>query len=317
MDRPEALARARSARASLVSCRLCAFRCGVDRTQGPAGVCRTDARSRVFHEGVEWAGEEDLVPTYVISLSGCNMSCGFCLTGALSQNGAAGRWLDMEGIASRIRSVPGLRSVTLLGGEPTIHLDGALEIAARVPRSLTLVWKTNATASDEGMRLLSGIPDVVLADFKFGNDDCAKALGGIPHYVDCVVRNLEWAAKTGRLIVRHLLMPGHVDCCLVPVAERLSRDFPGVPFSLMTGYLPTWRAAHTGTNSSGECDRAAEVVRSLGLRTMPWTMRPGKSPLPTADDEIWIDRNGRLCMDSASADLLHLLKRMDPGVVVR
>ena len=205
-------AAARRARATMTSCRLCAHRCGVDRTRGPAGLCRSDAVSRVFHEGIEWAGESTLVPTYVVSLSGCNLRCDFCLTGRQSQDGAAGIPLDAAAVASRIRgSSRALRSVTILGGEPAIHLDGALEIAARVPPGLHLVWKTAAYASPEGLAILRGIPDVVLADYKFGNDACAERLARVPNYSATVQENLLWAAHQGDLIVRHLLMPGHLE----------------------------------------------------------------------------------------------------------
>src|SRR5882724_612795 len=107
LSRPAAAARAALARRSLAECRLCAHRCAVDRTTGPAGRCRSDAQARLFHEGIEWAGETDLVPTYVLSLSGCNMLCSFCLTGDSSQNGAAGVVVDVDALAGRIAARSG------------------------------------------------------------------------------------------------------------------------------------------------------------------------------------------------------------------
>lgn len=305
--------RIHAARASLSNCRLCAFQCGADRTAGPAGACRSDATSRVFYEGVEWAGEKGLVPTYVVSLSGCNMTCSFCLTGGPSQNGAAGKPLDAEAVAARIRSIPALRSVTILGGEPSIHLDGALEIAARVPRALDVVWKTNAYASPEGLRLLRGVPDVVLADYKFGNDACAERLAGIPRYAEIVRDNLRWAARNSRLIVRHLLMPGHLDCCLEPCARWLAQELPRTPFSLMTGFLPVFRSAGElrRTNRPPEADRAERMVDALGLDRIPWTLEPSPNESAPAVDEIWIDRHGRICVDSGSAGLISLLKTLE------
>jgi putative pyruvate formate lyase activating enzyme len=287
----------------------------VDRTLGPAGLCRTDATPRLFHEGIEWAGEQALVPTFVVSLSGCNMSCSFCLTGESSQNGRAGTALDASALGARIRaSAATLRSVTILGGEPSIHLDGALEIAARVPRNLPLVWKTNAYASPEGLSLLEGIPDVVLADYKFGNDACAARLANVPCYTDIVQENLRWAARTSRLLVRHLAMPGHLECCLAPVAGWLARNLPGTPLSLMTGFLPTFRAASDPelgrTNRDNERRRAAEIVRASGVPLAPWTLAPVPSAAGSSADDLWIDRQGRICVDSASADLIGVLKRL-------
>ncbi|MBI2901737.1 MAG: radical SAM protein [Planctomycetes bacterium] len=304
------------ARAAMRACRLCALRCGADRTSGPAGACRTDAVTRVFHEGIEWAGESELVPTYVVSLSGCNMACAFCLTGGASQDGRAGTPLDGDAVGERIRVATGLRSVTILGGEPTVHLDGAIEIAARVPRSLLLVWKTNATASAEALRLLRGIPDVVLADFKFGNDRCAGRIASMPDYVGAVRSNLRAWARRSRLIVRHLVMPGHLDCCFRPVAEWLAREMPRVPLSLMTGYLPAHRAwgELARTNRAAECRRAAELVRTLGVHLVPW--RIARGPSAASQDELWIDPRGRVCADSASPALLSVLNGPGAELVI-
>jgi len=319
--RPWMRQRAEAARATLTRCRLCAFECGADRTMGPAGACRSDAVSRVFHEGVEWAGERELVPSYVISLSGCNMACSFCLTGGPSQDGRAGRPLEADALGARIaKQAPHLRSVTILGGEPSIHLDGALEIAARIPGALPLVWKTNAYMSREALALLDGIPKVVLADYKFGNDECSSTLARVPRYTEVVRANLRWAAERGRLIVRHLLMPGHISCCLAGVAEWMARDLPGVPLSLMTGYLPVFRAAGDPTMGrtvgSNEVAKAWDIVRSLKLPLAPWTLETAPPERSDPPDEVWIDRNGRICVDSASAALVAALSRLEPEFIM-
>lgn len=319
--RPWVRARAEAARATLSRCRLCAFECGTDRTAGPAGACRADAVSRVFHEGFEWAGERELVPTYAVSLSGCNMACSFCLTGGPSQDGRSGAPLEAEALGARIAANASLlRSVTILGGEPSIHLDGALQIAACVPPGLRVVWKTNAYASCEALALLGGIPDVVLADYKFGSDECASSLARVPRYTEVVRANLRWAAERGRLIVRHLVMPGHVDCCLTGVADWMARELPDIPLSLMTGYLPVFRAASDRrmgrTLRSDEVGRAWGIVRSRNLPLAPWAIVPPPAARRDPPDEVWIDPSGRICVDSASSALVAALKRLEHEFVV-
>jgi putative pyruvate formate lyase activating enzyme len=273
----------------------------------------------VFYEGIEWAGESALVPTYVVSLSGCNLRCDFCLTGRQSQDGTAGMPLDADAVAARIRgSASTLRSVTILGGEPAVHLDGALELAARVPPGLRLVWKTAAYASPEGLAFLRGIPDVVLADYKFGNDACAERLAGVPNYTAVVRRNLLWAARNGRLIVRHLLMPGHADCCFEPIARWLARRLPRIPLSLMSGFLPVFRSeSHpelTRTNRPSEAALARRFAPSLGLHLASWRMAPPQVGTSLSSDEIWIDRTGRICVDSASPELISMLRSVSKGM---
>ena len=81
-----------------------------------------------------------------------------------------------------------------------------------------------------------------MADFKFGNDQCAKRLSGTANYLSILTRNLHIARQQGRLIVRHLLLPGHLECCFKPAVRWLLENLPDVDFSLREGYLPSWRS---------------------------------------------------------------------------
>ncbi len=305
------------AREGLQECRLCAWDCGVNRRVGARGRCHADEHSRIFHQGIEWAGEEALVPTYVISFAGCNMSCPFCLTGDSSQRASSGRQADaacLDAIAAEVAArSQSLRSVTILGGEPSIHLHTALDLIARLPAALPVVWKTNAYASRQALDLLAGHVDVVLADYKFGNDGCAARLGGIPHYLETLHENLRWARDSSKLIIRHLLMPGHLDCCLTPALDWIGAEMPEVAVSVMTGFLPLHRShsADLGrTNSAQELAEAEAAVSRSAVSRAPWAMRAGSDLGDAAGDEFLIDASGRICVDSASPALLACLERL-------
>jgi putative pyruvate formate lyase activating enzyme len=161
----------------------------------------------------------------------------------------------------------------VLGGEPTIHLPAALELVAELPDSARLIWKTNAHGSAQARELLDGMFDVWLADFKFGNDDCARRLAKISNYIQVVQENLLWANAHSELIVRHLLMPGHIDCCWQPVAEWLAENLPGVKVNLRSGFWPAWRATRhselRGTVSDDETEHAGKIARLCGLNLVP------------------------------------------------
>jgi putative pyruvate formate lyase activating enzyme len=155
-----------------------------------------------------------------------------------------------------------------LGGEPTIHLPTVLATVAELPENARLVWKTNAHSSAEARELMNGMFDVWLADYKFGNDGCAARLAGVERYTAVTRENLLWAVEHSELIVRHLLMPGHVDCCWLPCAEWLGK-LKGVKVNLRTGFWPAWHArrhAELGhPASSAEVRRAGEIARQCGL----------------------------------------------------
>ena len=236
--------RAEAARAALGCCRLCAHLCGADRREGPAGRCHAGPFARVFSAQTEVSDELSLAPVFAIALSGCDLRCDFCITGRESWDARAGEPLDAAALAARASAAlaTGARTVMILGGEPTLHLADALGIAALLPDSATLAWKTNARASAEARALLEGVFDVWVADYKFGNDACATRLARAPGYTASVRETLLWAARDHDLIIRHLLMPGHVDCCWRPVATWIATYLPGAKVNLREGFWPAWRA---------------------------------------------------------------------------
>lgn len=297
--------RARLAREMLADCRFCAHDCGVNRLAGELGLCRAGAAPRFFSAQTEVSDELELIPTFAIALSGCDLRCDFCITGAESWNPRAGESFDAEAMAAEAKVAlrNGARTVMVLGGEPTIHLPAALELVAALPDSARLIWKTNAHGSAQARELLDGMFNVWLADFKFGNDDCARRLAKIPDYTRIVQENLVWfAGQSGverrapsrlvatrrgckqaetvlgapaqsELIVRHLLMPGHLDCCWRPVAEWLAENLPGVKVNLRSGFWPAWKSARhgelRGTVSNDETERAWEIAREYRLNLIP------------------------------------------------
>ena len=234
-------------------------------------LCHAGAEARVFSAQVEVSVELELIPTFAIALSGCDLRCDFCITGASSWNPRAGQPLQPEILAREAETAlaSGARTVMILGGEPTIHLPAALEIVAALPDDARLVWKTNAHGSSEARDLLDGMFDVWLADYKFGHDECAQRLAGIPDYLRIVRENLLWADQHSELIVRHLLMPGHVECCWQPVAQWLMTHLPRVKVNLRTGFWPGWHSARhpelRRTVSNPESGQALKIARDYGL----------------------------------------------------
>jgi len=263
--------RAVLAREMLRECRLCAHDCGVDRLAGEKGLCHAGAGTRFFSAQVEVSDELELIPTFAVALSGCDLRCDFCITGASSWNPGAGLGFDAAGMARLAEAAlaDGARSVMVLGGEPTIHLPDVLEFVSLLPAGAKLIWKTNAHGSAEARELLDGMFDTWVADFKFGNDACAQRLARVPGYMRTVRENLLWAEAHSELIVRHLLMPGHVECCWLPVARWLGRTMPGVKVSLREGFWPGWHARRHAelrhSVSVAEHDFAFGAGRELGL----------------------------------------------------
>ncbi|MGQ0627424.1 MAG: radical SAM protein [Phycisphaerales bacterium] len=269
--------RAAVARRELSACQWCALRCGADRTAGTRGPCGAGAETFSFKRHVSFAEEIELLPSYMVYLAGCNLRCAFCVQAPACFDPSRGLPVASSALAEELIGVVarGARTINLLGGEPSIHLHTILEItvsAAERGVRLPLVLNSNFYMTPHALDLLEGVVEIYLADLKFGNDDCAMSVAGVPGYTGVVRENLKRAEGRGGLLVRHLLMPGHVECCLRPTAEWVAANLPGARFSLMTGYVPAYRAARGGAGELGrvaddeELERGAALVCGLGLR---------------------------------------------------
>jgi len=263
--------RAVTARAMLANCHFCAHHCGVNRLAGDLGPCRAGAQARFFLAQTEVTDELELIPTFAIALCGCDLRCDFCITGRESWNPRAGGNFNADEMAAKAITAlhRGARTVMVLGGEPTVHLPATLELVAALPDSSRMVWKTNGHGSAQARELLDDIFDVWVVDYKFGNDACARRLAKIPDYTSIVRKNLLWANEHSELIARHLLMPGHLECCWKPVAGWLAESLPGVKVNLRSGFWPAWKAARhpelRGTVSADETERAWQIAKINGL----------------------------------------------------
>jgi putative pyruvate formate lyase activating enzyme len=228
---------------------LCEHRCGADRLGGERGPCKAGPRARVFRHRVEYGEEVEIIPSHLFYLSGCDLRCVFCIAEQNAFNPSIGSELTAQFLASAVAQGRrrGARNIQWVGGEPTIHLPSILEAMAGCDDLPPIVWKSDFYGTPEAFQLLNGIVDVYVADFKFGNDGCAKRLAKVDRYVATITRNLSIAAIRGDLIVRHLLLPGHFDCCYRPIVEYISRELPSAKFSIRDGYLPRWQAHHYGS----------------------------------------------------------------------
>jgi putative pyruvate formate lyase activating enzyme len=262
------------ARRTLQICTVCEVRCGVNRSAGEVGPCGLNGESYVYQRRLSLAEEVELIPAYLVYLSGCNLRCRFCVQGPKCFNPQAGELVEPGDIAADMeRAVArGARTVTFIGGEPALHPHLILDVAARFSRPMPLVLKTNLYLTPFTLELLRGAIQLYVVDFKFGDDGCGKLLAGCERYVDVLRRNLLYLqSHREQLLIRHLLMPGHLRCCFEPVARWVAAHLPGVVFRVMTGYVPAWRAERDAvlgrTCRAKEIKEAEDLVRGLRLRT--------------------------------------------------
>ena len=275
--------------AALTCCRLCPLDCRVDRSRGELGICGLGPGANSYKAFIHRGEERALIPSYTIYLTGCNLRCSFCSERPIVVDPSLGRplseWPSREQLAAARRS--GARNLHFVGGEPIVNLPGILDFLVRhevACRGWPLVINTNLYASPVARQVLLEVADVIVADLKWGNEACASRLSSAPGYLPLVLDNLAWLVAGGAsLMLRHLLVPGHLDCCTRPLLGEMGA-WPTLPLNLMTGYVPF---GSSDASASGQAGPAEASMPTLGERR---ALTERILALPEAQAlNVWVD----------------------------
>ena len=222
-------------------CTLCERRCRVRRLEGQRGTCYMNKRC-VVHSYFHHIGEEaPLVPSGTIFYGGCNFKCVFCQNYDISQvSPLVGEILSPKQLAAVQESLrrSGARNINHVGGDPTPHLPFIIESFKYLEVNVPQLWNSNMYLTLDSMKLLVDLIDIWLPDFKYGNNKCAERLSRVKNYWEVVTRNLKYAYENGDMIIRHLVLPGHLECCTYPVLKWISHNTPYVLVNIMEQYRP-------------------------------------------------------------------------------
>ncbi len=260
---PEDLAARRDrASAALEACRLCPRDCGVDRTRAAGedgrangAWCRLGTEAWAYKELLSFGEEACVGPTWLVDLGGCSLRCLFCTewTWVTAPRAAPGVPLQSGWFLRRLarHHARGARTLSFVGGEPTVNLPAVLRVLADVPPALQLplVWNTNGLLTPQSMSLLEGLVHTWIVDLKVADDQGARRLLGAGD----LAYSAEVAATLDRVhparaptsleapppvIIRHLLMPGSLERETLPLIARVAARWPNAVLNVMTQYLP-------------------------------------------------------------------------------
>lgn len=271
-------------RRMLKSCVFCERRCKVDRAAGERGFCRLDRTARVSSWFHHWGEEAPLIGrggSGTIFFSSCNLRCIFCQNWDISTNPLSGIEVDPLTLArmAEVLRKEGAANINYVGGEPTPNLHVIVESLRHLKVNVPLLWNSNMYCSTETMTILAELIDIWLPDFKYGNDECAVRLSGAPGYFAFATRNhrLAYEASSGNMIIRHLVLPGHLECCTKPILEWIARNTPRALVNIMEQYRPEHLVLKHPERypdiarrvSRGEMKEAYDYARNLGILFEP------------------------------------------------
>lgn len=295
------------------SCSLCPRACHVDRLQGETGVCGASEAVRIGRAALHFWEEPCLVGNAgsgAVFFSHCPLRCVYCQNAELAAG--AGVPVDLKGLAAamlRLQNSQGAANINLVTPTHYVPSIAAVLRVLRAPASgqgavsscrerqdwllrVPVVYNTSSFDSPEALCLMRGLVDVYLADFKYAGSSTARALSKAPQYPETALAALEemisqvgfWEEdEEGMLqrgvIVRHLVLPGHVDESIAALDALAQRFGTGLRLSIMNQYTPletTARACNVrevgldGSVSNEEYERVLDHADELGFEDYFW-----------------------------------------------
>jgi putative pyruvate formate lyase activating enzyme len=240
-------------------CSFCERRCKINRAKesGNCGVKQSTVASEFLHLGEE----SILIPSYTIFFSGCTFHCVFCQNWDISQC-KTGIFVKPVRLVKMIheRKNQGARNVNWVGGDPTPNVLYILETLKNCDVNIPQIWNSNMYCSNETIKLLNGVIDLYLTDFKYGNDECAQRLSKVDDYMSVIKRNHIIVEKNGEMIIRHLIMPNHIECCSKSILRWIADNIPNIPVNIMGQYRPDYFAKNYQDIS---CSVSSEEIRAV------------------------------------------------------
>ncbi len=244
----------------IADCTLCPRHCHVDRTAGETGFCKTSDKAFVSSWGPHFGEERPLVGregSGTIFFGNCNLGCLFCQNYSIS-HGEEGTEISDEKLAGIMLGLQrtGCHNINLV--TPTHQVPAilrALKIAADSGLSLPLIYNCGGYESQDALKILNGIIDIYMPDFKYADSEYAARFSGAEDYPDVVKRALtemhrqvgdlvmdEWGIARRGLLIRHLVLPDNIAGTSEVVrfiAEELSKD---TYVNIMDQYHPCFKA---------------------------------------------------------------------------
>lgn len=247
--------------ARMRKCDLCPRECGANRIEGQKGFCQSTARLEVSSYHPHYGEEKCLVGTGgsgTIFLTHCSLRCVFCINWEVSQGGdGSPAGLDHFArmmIALQERGCHNINIVTPTHYSPHILLG--VDRAAGMGLRLPIVYNTCGWERMDVLRMLDGVVDVYMPDFKYAEGSmAAKYSSGASSYPERTkAAILEMQRQVGPaypradgllyrgLIIRHLVMPNGVagtKDIVGWIAANLPKD---TYVNIMSQYTPTYKA---------------------------------------------------------------------------
>ena len=239
------------------NCLLCPRKCGINRSTGQTGVCGVSSEIKVARAALHY-WEEPCISgkrgSGAVFFSGCSLHCVFCQNREIS-DGKAGKVISKERLSDIFMELAdkGANNINLVTpGQYIPDIVWAVNDAKSRGMKLPIIYNTSGYENVTELKLLEGIVDVYLPDFKYMDSTLSARYSRAKDYPsvakqalsemvrqqpDVVIDDATGLIQKG-VIVRQLLLPGHVNDAKAVLKYLYDTYHDHVYISMMSQFTP-------------------------------------------------------------------------------
>ena len=237
----------------LKNCHLCPKNCGVNRYK-QLGFCKSSADLYVSYYSLHmW--EEPIISgkhgSGAIFFSNCNLKCIFCQNRKISNDGY-GKKIGLDRLSNIMLELQekGAHNINLVTPTHYVPLIKYSINSIKDKLSIPVVYNTSSYENVETIKMMNGIVNIYLADFKYYDNELGKRYSNCDNYRECAINSIdEMFKQVGKfvikddlmvsgLIVRVLVLPGHIDDSKKIIKYLYEKYGDNIIISIMNQYTP-------------------------------------------------------------------------------
>ena len=268
-------------------CLLCPRKCGINRSTGQTGVCGVSSEIKVARAALHY-WEEPCISgkrgSGAVFFSGCSLHCVFCQNREIS-DGKAGKVISKERLSDIFMelAVKGANNINLVTpGQYIPDIVWAVNDAKSRGMKLPIIYNTSGYENVTELKLLEGIVDVYLPDFKYMDSTLSAMYSRAKDYPsvakqalsemvrqqpDVVIDDATGLIRQG-VIVRQLLLPGHVNDAKAVLKYLYDTYHDHVYISMMSQFTPIALKDYPEINRTvtrREYERLVDYALKIGI----------------------------------------------------
>lgn len=269
------------------NCLLCPRKCGINRSTGQTGVCGVSSEIKVARAALHY-WEEPCISgkrgSGAVFFSGCSLHCVFCQNREIS-DGKAGKLISKERLSDIFMELAdkGANNINLVTpGQYISDIVWAVNDAKSRGMKLPIIYNTSGYENVTELKLLEGIVDVYLPDFKYMDSTLSARYSRAKDYPsvakqalsemvrqqpDVVIDDATGLIQKG-VIVRQLLLPGHVNDAKAVLKYLYDTYHDHVYISMMSQFTPIALKDYPEINRTvtrREYERLVDYALEIGI----------------------------------------------------